>query len=837
MPRGSIKRSHFALSLLALVYLLAPRPAVAQGTAFTYQGRLTEAGSPATNIYDFQFKLFDSTDFVTGVQQGETQSSLAVQVTNGVFTVQLDFGSEVFSGAPRFLEVSVRPAGSPNAFSVLSPRQPLANTPYAVRSATAASADTATNAAQLGGLPSSGFIQNTTTVQTTTNFNISGDGTAGGTLTANSVNATTQYRIGGSRVLSVANTNNTFAGIEAGTANTTGSFNTFVGNSAGKANTAGCCNSFFGERSGLVNTTGNSNSFFGSGAGFANTTGSGNSFFGQGAGAANTTGLGNSFFGLQAGSHNTTGNQNSFFGGSAGFSNTTGAFNSFFGEQAGTNNTTGGSNSFFGWSAGHENSTGVNNSFFGRNAGLFNTTGTSNSFFGSSAGQDNTTGFTNSFFGSFSGASNTTGLGNSFFGAGAGNANTTGGSNSFFGNGAGNVNTTASFNSFFGATAGQLNTLGDNNSFFGYGAGRANTVGAGNSFFGLSAGQANTNGDSNSFFGSGAGGSNTTGSFNSFFGQQAGNNTTGCCNSFFGDMAGQANTTGTDNTFFGRKAGDSNTTGTENTIIGLIADVGSNNLTNATAIGSRAMVSQSNSLVLGSINGVNTATADTSVGIGTTAPRGGLEVARNWDGSFGALTLSGDRPTVRFNGGASSGNQQWILHEGSGPAGSLQFYNGGTTGTFTTPAITVLTNGRVGIGTTGPDQLLTVNGNASKTGGGSWAVFSDERLKTVRGSFTAGLSALMQLQPIRYEYRPDNPLGINAGGEQIGFVAQAVEKAIPEAVSKNAQGYLLVNNDPILWTMLNAIKEQQAQITRQQAVIDSLKKIICRDHRDAEACK
>ena len=35
---------------------------------------------------------------------------------------------------------------------------------------------------------------------------------------------------------------------------------------------------------------------------------------------------------------------------------------------------------------------------------------------------------------------------------------------------------------------------------------------------------------------------------------------------------------------------------------------------------------------------------------------------------------------------------------------------------------------------------------------------------------------------------------------------------IPEAVTENSQGYLLVNNDPILWAMLNAIREQQREI-------------------------
>ena len=118
----------------------------------------------------------------------------------------------------------------------------------------------------------------------------------------------------------------------------------------------------------------------------------------------------------------------------------------------------------------------------------------------------------------------------------------------------------------------------------------------------------------------------------------------------------------------------------------------------------------------------------------------------------------------------------------------------------------------MGIGTTTPDQKLSVNGDASKVGGGSWQVFSDERLKAIKGRFTSGLKAVMQLQPLRYEYKPDNVLGLKSEGEHIGFGAQALQKIIPEAVTKNRNGYLMVNNDPILWTMLNAIKEQQQEI-------------------------
>ena len=58
--------------------------------------------------------------------------------------------------------------------------------------------------------------------------------------------------------------------------------------------------------------------------------------------------------------------------------------------------------------------------------------------------------------------------------------------------------------------------------------------------------------------------------------------------------------------------------------------------------------------------------------------------------------------------------------------------------------------------------------------------------------------------------------------EHVGLVAQDVQAVIPEAVTENSKGYLLVDNDPIIWSMLNAIKEQQALIQKQQAEIDRL---------------
>ena len=101
-----------------------------------------------------------------------------------------------------------------------------------------------------------------------------------------------------------------------------------------------------------------------------------------------------------------------------------------------------------------------------------------------------------------------------------------------------------------------------------------------------------------------------------------------------------------------------------------------------------------------------------NVGIGTKTPTGKLEVHGNWDGKFGALTISGDKPTIRFSGGPIAGNQEWILHEGSDGPGYLQFFNGGTTGTWS-PMMSLKPGGNVEVigDWKGFDGALTISGD------------------------------------------------------------------------------------------------------------------------------
>jgi hypothetical protein len=140
-------------------YASTSEPLTTLGTSFTYQGKLTDGGAPANGNYDIRFIMYDAES--GGSQVGNTIQKTNVPVTNGLFTVDLDFGTtlvvptpspaaspspsvsptvtavptayvaSVFDGNARWLEIAVRPGGSGNAPTVLSPRQPVSPVPYA----------------------------------------------------------------------------------------------------------------------------------------------------------------------------------------------------------------------------------------------------------------------------------------------------------------------------------------------------------------------------------------------------------------------------------------------------------------------------------------------------------------------------------------------------------------------------------------------------------------------------------------------------------------------------------------------------------------------------------
>ena len=125
----------YSILFALTVWCLVTFDGNAQGTAFTYQGRLNQGANPASGLYDFQFTIHDSANNPGGIVAGPVTHS-ATAVNNGLFTVTLDFGANVFNGANRWMEIGVRAPGG--TFATLSPRQAITPVPYAVYAMTPA---------------------------------------------------------------------------------------------------------------------------------------------------------------------------------------------------------------------------------------------------------------------------------------------------------------------------------------------------------------------------------------------------------------------------------------------------------------------------------------------------------------------------------------------------------------------------------------------------------------------------------------------------------------------------------------------------------------------------
>ena len=127
-------------------------------SALTYQGQLQQGGGAANGTFDFQFSLWNGA--ADGTQVGAPQTLMFMAVTNGLFTVNLDFGSSVFDGSDRWLEIAVRTNGSLDGWTVLSPRQPILSTPYAVLAQSANNLVGAVPSASLTGTYNSQVVLN-----------------------------------------------------------------------------------------------------------------------------------------------------------------------------------------------------------------------------------------------------------------------------------------------------------------------------------------------------------------------------------------------------------------------------------------------------------------------------------------------------------------------------------------------------------------------------------------------------------------------------------------------------------------------------------------------------
>lgn len=398
-------------------------------------------------------------------------------------------------------------------------------------------------------------------------------------------------------------TSNTFIGLRAGRFNnaaSSGWYNTFIGGDAGYSNTSGQFNTANGNHALFSNITGSNNTANGSAALFSNTTG------------ANNTA--NGYFSLGS---NTTGDNNTTSGFGSLFSNTSGAKNIAYGYESLYSNTTGANNTVYGTSAMWSNISGFSNVAIGIRALNLNTIRSNLVAVGDSALYTNGQGASEAFH-----ATNNTGIGSkSLYSNTIGHSNTAVGYNSM------KANTTGANNTVVGMSAMLLNTSGSANVALGSNALRTNTIGSFNTGLGFSALNSNTIGTSSTAVGYNSLLFNTTGSNNTAHGYESlRSNTTGKNNTAMGFRALYKNTSGINNIAIGDSALLATITGNNNTAIGHGANVSLADISNASAIGSKAFAGASNSVVIGSINGVNGATTNANVGIGTSTPNARLHV-------------------------------------------------------------------------------------------------------------------------------------------------------------------------------------------------------------------
>jgi hypothetical protein len=300
---------------------------------------------------------------------------------------------------------------------------------------------------------------------------------------------------------------------------------------------------------------------------------------------------------------------------------------------------------------------------------------------------------------------------------------------------------------------------------------------------------------------------NTTGNYNSIFGYTAGyQNSTGLFNSFFGLAAG-VDATGSENSFFGANAGGETTTGRENVFIG-----GSTSFSSA---GSQNTTGSDNTFV-----GRGAGTSNISGNSNTALGNGADVEAEDLDhataiGAGARVSTSNTIALGRF-GGADK-----VVVYGLGAAGSTALCRNAS------------------------NQISTCS--------------SSLRYKTDVQTFTGGLNIINRLRPITFNW-------INGGTPDLGFGAEEVAKVEPLLTYRNDQGEIEgVKYSQISVVLVNAIKEQQSQISQQQtqvksqqerlkayeqqatqqqqrlrqqqSEIDSLKNLLCSRYAKAAVCK
>jgi hypothetical protein len=319
--------------ILALLTLYSPCPtAHAQGTVFTYQGVLSNKGAPVSGTNTLSFALYNASS--GGTLVGVPITNSAVVISNGLFTVALDFGSGTFLGAATWLQLALETNSAGNFIS-LAPRQQLTPAPYAIYAATAGT---------VPALSSSGY-QNFFAAQNAGNSTLTGQyntGVGDGALSSVSTGSFDTATGVGALGLNSTGSNNAAFGSDALAFNQNASDNTAVGADALGLN-SGSYNTALGT-SALQSSSGGGNTAIGAetltfNAGGYNNTAEGYAAIQNLSGGIDNVAIGVAAFqGISAGNQNTAVGTYAFQYLTAGNANIGLGYNAGYNLNAGTNN-------------------------------------------------------------------------------------------------------------------------------------------------------------------------------------------------------------------------------------------------------------------------------------------------------------------------------------------------------------------------------------------------------------------------------------------------------------------------------------------------------------------
>ncbi|MES2649972.1 MAG: tail fiber domain-containing protein [Bacteroidota bacterium] len=262
----------------------------------------------------------------------------------------------------------------------------------------------------------------------------------------------------------------------------------------------------------------------------------------------------------------------------------------------------------------------------------------------------------------------------------------------------------------------------------------------------------------------------------------------------------------------------------------------------ALAMGYHAIASGETSFAIGKYT-IASGNSSIAMGNGTVAS-GPLSVAFNYGtkaiGEYSAAfnfnsratganaTAMGLNSIASGNSSTTMGEGTWATSNGETAVGTYNLsYEGGqrifTVGIGTSNdsrknAMTILKSGYVGIGTVNPDVTLSVNGYASKMGGGTWMTFSDARVKKNITDYNPGLKEILAIRPVNFQY---NSLSGYTDSNKlfVGVIAQEIEKILPASVTVIHTDSLvkdkrIFDGSELTYTLINAIKEQQFMLEK-----------------------